>query len=143
LDLSEQAAEIIDKATKQTHQATDRMYSTCKEVRDKINKATENATTKIYSTIENMKGDIGKATEELHTATTQTESQCEKGTSETCARTTYADTLSRQPPTTHAGTLAQSQTHNRQILVDITQDTPANHLDDLDEGRLVEKQMQL
>ena len=61
LDLSEHAAEIIDEATKHIQQATDRIYSTCKEARDEINKAMKNATNKISSAIENIKGDIGKA----------------------------------------------------------------------------------
>jgi len=138
LDLSNHAAEIIDEATKHTQQAADRIYSTCEEARDEINKATENATNEISSAIENIKGDISKATEELHTATMQMETQCEKGTTKTGARITYTDTLNRQLPMTHAGTLARSQTCNRQILVDKTPDAPANHLDNLDEGSLVE-----
>jgi len=106
LDLSDHAAETIDEATKYTQQATDRIYNTCEEARDEINKATENTTNKISAAIENIKGDIGKATNEPHIATTQTETQWERETTQTGARITYADALNRQLPTTHAGTLA-------------------------------------
>jgi len=54
-------------------------------------------------------------------------------------RITYADALNRQLPTTHAGTLAQNRTHNRQILIDKSLDAPANLLDNIDERSLVEK----
>jgi len=71
LDLTEHAAETINIATKQTRQATDRLYNTCEEARDEINKAMENSSHENSSILENVKGDICKATEALHTATTQ------------------------------------------------------------------------
>src|SRR5882724_3511167 len=54
-------------------------------------------------------------------------------------KTPYADALSRQLPMTHTGMLAQNCTHIRQILIDKSPDVPTNHLNNLDEGKLVEK----
>src|SRR5882724_5349381 len=54
-------------------------------------------------------------------------------------KTPYADALSRQLPTTHAGTLARNRTRNRQILIDKSPESLANPLNNLDEDKLVEK----
>src|SRR5882724_3177545 len=115
------------------------MFSTCKEARDEINKVTECATNDLSTTTESIKGDMDKIVKELHTATTRTENQDESLKHTKGMGTTYADALNRQFPTSHAGTLARSHARNRQVLVDKAPDTTANHLDNLDEGKLVEK----
>ena len=69
----------------------------------------------------------------------QTKDQGEKGMNEKGTKSPYADTLSRQLPSTHTGTLAWIQACNRQILIDKSPDAPAKHLSYLDEGKLVEK----
>src|SRR5882724_693418 len=118
IDSTEHAAEEINKATKQTRQAADRLYNTCKEARDEINKATENSSHKISSIFKNVKGDICKVTEELHTATTQPKDLREKGRNDKGMKNLYTDALSRQLPMTHARTLARNCTCNRQIIID-------------------------
>ena len=99
----------------------------------------ENSSHENSSILENVKGDICKATEGLHTATTQPADLREKGTNDQGMKTPYADTLSRQLPTTHTGTLARNHTCNRQILIDKSPDAPANPPNNLDKGKLVEK----
>jgi len=139
LDRSEHAAEAIDEATKHTWLAADKLYSTCEEVRDEINKATDNSSNEISSILEHAKGDMNKALEGLHKSTKQTKVQGVQEMYEKGTKTPYADALSRQLPSTHAGTLARICARNRQILIDKSPDAPANPLSNLDEGKLVEK----
>ena len=88
---------------------------------------------------ESVKGDMSKIAKELHTMTMQMENQGESQANAKGTSSTYADALNRQLPTSHASTLAWSHARNRQVLVAKTPDATANHLDNLDEGKLVEK----
>ena len=106
LDLTEHMMEIIEEVTKHTKQAADRIFSMCEEARDEINRATDCACNELSPVLENVKSDMSKIMKEIHTTTTRTENQDENRANMKGMSPMYADTLNRQLPTSHAGTLA-------------------------------------
>ena len=91
--------------TKQTRQAANRIFSTCK-VRDEINNAMDCTCNELSSAIENIKSDMRKITKEIQTTTTRLENQDENWGNTKGTSPTYADALNRQLHTSHTSTLA-------------------------------------
>src|SRR5882672_736313 len=107
LDKTELTVENIWGATEGTRQAAYRLYSTCEEARDEINKAVECMSVDMTAVIEGAKGELNNVVNGASPLVAQTEGRNEGESYANGRRATYADALSRQLPSTHAGTLTR------------------------------------